>query len=224
MTDQRAVDPAELARQLRDPEGAAGLAVIGGLAQVNAEGSAAVLARLDLGSGMAVLELGCGLGDLAAPVIGAGEGVRYIGLDRSATMIEAAAQRHAETIASGGVEFHQATSEATPFAPATFDRAFSIGLIHFWADPLASLREVRRVLCAGGLMVMGCLGPDRAPPFASAENGFFLRSGDEWRRLCSEAGFAEAAAELSDEPGRPQGLLVTARAQALSDRANATNS
>lgn len=211
MTDPRALDAAELARQLRDPEGAAGLAVIGGLAQVNAEGSAAVLAHLEIGSGMAVLELGCGLGDLARPLVGTRDGVRYAGLDRSRTMIDAATERHADAIASGRAEFHEATSEEMPFASATFDRAFSIGLIHFWTDPLASLAEVRRVLRAGGLMVMGCLGPDRAPPFASAENGFFLRSGDEWRLLCSEAGFVEAAAELSDEPGRPQGLLVTGR-------------
>jgi hypothetical protein len=52
------MDGAELARHLRDPEGASGLAVIGGLAADNAEGSALALEQLGVGSGMAVLELG----------------------------------------------------------------------------------------------------------------------------------------------------------------------
>ena len=212
MTDLGALDSTELARQLRDPEGAAGLAVNGGLAQDNAEGSAAVLGRLDVGDEMAVLELGCGLGDLASRVASAGEGVRYIGLDRSATMIDAAVQRHREAVESGRAKLHQGTSETMPFTPATIGREFSIGLIDFWTDPVASLSEVRRVLDDGARMAMACLGLDRAPPFATRENGFFLRSGEQWRRFCLEAGFAEALAETSDEPGRPQGLLVTARA------------
>lgn len=212
MTDIGGLDGAELARHLRDPEGAAGLAVIGGLAVVNAAGSALALEQLGLESGMAVLELGCGLGDLAAAVTASGEGVRYVGVDRSKTMIAAATERHAEAIASGETEFHLATSEALPFARETFDRVLSLGLIHFWSDPAASLAEVRRVLRPAGRMAMGCLGPDRAPPFAVTDNGFHLRPADEWRDLCVAAGFAGCEVVKLDDPERPQGLLVMADA------------
>jgi SAM-dependent methyltransferase len=204
------MDGAELARHLRDPEGASGLAVIGGLAAVNAEGSALALEQLGVGSGMAVLELGCGLGELAAAVTASGESVRYVGVDRSETMVAAAVERHAQAIASDNTEFHLSTSEDLPFAGDAFDRVFSLGLIHFWTDPATSLAEIRRVMRPAGRMVMGCLGPDRAPPFALADNGFHLRPAEEWRDLCLSAGFERCDVAKLDDPERPQGLLVIA--------------
>jgi SAM-dependent methyltransferase len=212
VTEIGGIEDAELARQLRDPEGPAGLAVIGGLAVVNAEGSAAALERLDLEDGMAVLELGCGLGDLAVEVAAPGRNIGYTGLDRSETKIAAALERHADAVAAGSAAFHLGSSEDMPFDDSRFDRVFSLGLIHFWSDPARSLAEVGRVMRPGARMVMGCLGPERAPPFAIADNGFHLRSADEWEALCQQAGFAAARVEALDDPLRPQGLLVIAEA------------
>jgi ubiquinone/menaquinone biosynthesis C-methylase UbiE len=204
------LDGAELARHLRDPEGAVGLAVIGGLAVVNAEGSAAALERLELADGMSVLELGCGLGDLVGAVTAAGDSVRYTGLDRSDTMVAAALERHGDAVATGRAAFLLGSSERMPFEAGSFDRVFSLGLIHFWTEPEVSLAELRRVMRPGSRMVMGCLGPERAPPFATSANGFLLRTADEWQSLCRAAGFARYSVEGVDAPGRPQGLLVIA--------------
>lgn len=202
---------AQLADQLRDPNGENGLAVAEALIAVNADAATAVLNRLRLKSAMAVLELGCGLGDLVARVTALAPDITYTGIDRSSLMIDAALVRHRALVASGRVKFTCATSESTEVPDGSFDRVFSIGLVHFWSNPLQSLKECRRVVRPGGMMIMACLGPDRAPPFALLERGCYLRSASEWSVLTREAGFDDVSIEVDDAAGRPQGLLVTAK-------------
>ena len=60
-------------------------------------------------------------------------------------------------------------------------------------------------------MIMACLGPERAPPFAIAEHGFYLRTPAEWMRLAHDAGFATVDVELDNPVDRPQGLLLSAK-------------
>lgn len=211
MTSLAELSGAQLAAQLRDPDGVAGVAVAEALGALNADATAAICDRLNLGPSMAVLELGCGLGNLAPVLTASMPGVAYVGVDRSPTMIETASLRQSAHVAEGCAKFVCASSEHTGLNDASFDRLFSIGLIHFWTEPLQSLKECRRVLRAGGIMLMACLGPDRAPPFALAEHGFHLRYASEWRRLALEAGFDETRVEVDDSAGRPQGLLVISK-------------
>jgi ubiquinone/menaquinone biosynthesis C-methylase UbiE len=67
----------------------------------------------------------------------------YAGIDISPTMVEEAKRFSAEFLTSGRAEFHCAAAERTPFPDAMFDRAFSIGVIHFWPEPVVALS------CAG---------------------------------------------------------------------------
>src|SRR6266496_1543988 len=41
-----------------------------------------------------------------------------------------------------------------PYGDETFDRTFTIHCIYFWAEPMACLREIRRVLQANGLLAI----------------------------------------------------------------------
>ena len=202
---------AQLAEQLRNPNGATGVAVAEALGSINAGAIAAISDRLDLQPSMAVLELGCGLGNFAPLLAASMPGVTYTGVDRSPTMAEAATVRHSAHVASGCAKFVCASSEQTGLNDSSFERLFSIGLIHFWSEPLRSLKECRRLLRAGGMVLMACLGPDRPPPFALAEYGFHLRSPAEWRRLAGEAGFGETTVEVDETAGRPQGLLMISK-------------
>ena len=114
MTSIGELSGAQLAEQLRDPQGESGVAVIEALATFNAAGVAAVLERLAVAPSMAVLELGCGLGDTTDVLIDTAHGVTYTGLDRSQTMTETALARHASQVASGRAAFFCASSEKSP--------------------------------------------------------------------------------------------------------------
>lgn len=211
--------PAEQARQLARPEGQVGIEVAAWLNANNRDGMMRVLGLLELAGGERVLEVGFGNGRAAPEVIGLAAGVRYEGIDLSPTMVEEARRYNAALIEAGHARFHLAAAERMPFADAVFDRVFSIGVIHFWRDALAPLREVYRVLRAGGLAVMGALDARSAPSFARPEFGFYLRSPIEWAELFRQAGFTRANAhtETSEqlteagEPIRRHSIRIVAR-------------
>ena len=211
--------PAERARQLRDPEGEVGIAVADWLSETNRAGNATTVALLGVTTGNHVLEIGFGNGRTVPDVIGQAADVRYAGVDISPTMVAEASRFNAALVAAGRASFHVGSAERMPFADHAFDRVFSVGVIHFWAEPGASLVEVHRVMRLGGLMVMGCLAPKDPPDFAQPEYGFHLRNAAAWDALCRAAGFVTVNVEtLQFEQITPNGpiklhtIRVTARA------------
>jgi ubiquinone/menaquinone biosynthesis C-methylase UbiE len=190
------LSPHERARQLRHPMGELGLAIADFLSSTNRAGNVRAVADLGLKRGDRVLEVGCGLGALASTVVNEAEDVIYAGLDSSLTMITAARERNADLILAGSADFHLAQAEEMPLGDELFTKVFSIGVIHFWDDPVRALTEVRRVMCPGASMVMGCLGPERAPVFARKEYGFNLHTPAEWRTFATAAHFRDMQVEV----------------------------
>ena len=186
---------AERARQLRNPEGDVGLAVAAWLNEYNRRSNAQLLAALGLEPRSRVLEIGFGNGRAVPDVLALAKDGHYAGIDISPTMVEEARRFNAEFIARGRAEFHCADVERMPFPDATFDGAFSIGVIHFWPEPVVALGEPRRVLKPNSLAIMGALAPPGAHDFARAEFGFYLRDAAAWEAFCLEAGLREAKAE-----------------------------
>jgi ubiquinone/menaquinone biosynthesis C-methylase UbiE len=211
--------PAERARQLANPEGDVGRAVADWLNETNKAGNTKIVALLGLAAGHHVLEIGFGNGRTAPDVVGQAADIRYVGIDISPTMVAEASRFNAALVAAGRASFHLGSAEHMPFDNRAFDRVFSTGVIHFWAEPGASLAEVQRVMRPGGLMVMGCMAPKDPPDFARLEYGFYLRDAAEWDALCRGAGFVAVNIEtLQFELITPNGptilhtVRVTARA------------
>ena len=212
--------PAEQARQLANPEGAVGLAVADWLNENNKQANAKIVALLNVRPGARVLEIGFGNGRMAAEVMAQAADVFYAGVDISPTMLAEAASFNTALVAAGKAAFHLGSAERMPFSGGAFDLAFSIGVIHFWADPAGSLSEVRRVLRPGGSMLMACLAPREAPDFARAEYGFHLRDAAALHALCRTAGFTDVHVETVEAeqitpggaPVRRFGIIVSGRA------------
>lgn len=220
MNVMEGLSPAEQARQLARPDGDLGRAVADWMNEANRPGYAALVAQLGLGAGAEILEIGPGNARQAADIVAVAPDVRYTGLDISPTMVAEAERINANLIAAGRAVFHLGAAEAMPFGPAAFDGVLSIGVMHFWPDPARALAEIRRMLRAGGVLVMGGLSPRSASETFSLENGFFLRSPEEWDGLCRAAGFGEVLAlepaatvvSPAGEPTTRYSILVRARA------------
>ena len=201
--------PAERAKQLREPEGRVGLEMAHWTSEHNREGNAMIVTSLAIRAGSDVLEIGFGDGRTVPMVMAQAIGVQYDGLDHSPTMVEEAKLFNRELIAAGKASFTLGSANRMPYADASFDFVFSIGVVHFWTDPEVALAEVRRVLRVGGTMVMGCLSPKEAPSFARAEYGFHLREAATWEEMCLAAKFSEAKAEeIAFERQRPDGSMM----------------
>jgi SAM-dependent methyltransferase len=75
--------------------------------------------------------------------VGAGTG-SYEPSDRDVTAVEPSAVMRAQRPA-GAAPCVAATAESLPFEDQSFDAAMAFATIHHWEDPIAGLREMRRV-------------------------------------------------------------------------------
>ena len=191
MFEVDSLSPAEWAKQLGNPEGEIGLAVMERVYESNAKSSVNAVATLGLNPSSQVLEIGFGNGRMVPEIVKQAENIRYAGLDRSPTMVAEAGRFNATLVSAGRASFYLGSAEHMPFADDSFDCVFSIGVAHFWSAPSLALSEIRRVLRQGGRSMMGCLHPLTAPPFALPENGFHLRDGAEWDALHRAVGFVD---------------------------------
>ena len=114
-------------------------------------------ARSWVGKGRA-LDLGCGSGLLLRTMARRIPGLELCGLDVAAEMLgrsHDAAPTASLTLGSGA---------ELPFRDSVYDLVTSSLSLHHWTDPVAVLREVRRVLVPGGVALILDLRRDMAPP------------------------------------------------------------
>lgn len=101
-----------------------------------------------------VLDLGCGTGIVARRLRDRlGGGLRVTGVDASADMIAMA-----RTLAPE-VDWREGNAMKLPFADGSFELVVCQQMLQFVPDPVAALREIRRVLVPGGRLVAATWRP-----------------------------------------------------------------
>ena len=100
----------------------------------------------EAGAGSRLLEIGCGMGSDLLQL--ARRGFRVTGVDLTEAGIELAKKRF--DIYGQQAELRVADAENLPFADSTFDVVYSFGVLHHTPDTPKSIKEVHRVLKAGG--------------------------------------------------------------------------
>lgn len=90
--------------------------------------------------------------------VGAGTG-SYEPSDRDVTAVEPSAVMRAQR-PSGAARCMAATAERLPFPDQSFDAAMAFATVHHWHDPIAGLREMRRV--ARRVVVFTCDTTERS--------------------------------------------------------------
>jgi len=132
-----------------------------------------VARQTGLRPGERCLDLCCGTGDIAHAVQRMHPEVEVMGLDFSEKMLEVAAQR----VSKGkcAIEFMRGDAMALPFPDRHFD-AVTIGYgLRNVPDLTECLREIRRVLKPGGVLVSLDVGKVRVPVVAELSQFFFFQ-------------------------------------------------
>jgi SAM-dependent methyltransferase len=136
-----------------------------------------------LGDADSVLNVGAGTGSYEPP-------------DRDVVAVEPSALMRAQR-PPGAAPCVAGSAESLPFGDQTFDAAMAVHTVHHWPDPVAGLRELRRVARRVVVFVFDLSGPDRfwltrdyLPEFAD------LRS----RRVLASLGDLAAAIGARTEP------------------------
>lgn len=151
-----------------------------------------VLIELALTPDDYLLEVGCGGGALLKEALKSG--CRAAAIDHSADMVQLARTENHNTVEEGRLEVQQAYADRLPFPDATFTCTTMTGIFGFLPNPVATLREIRRVLRKEGRLVV--LGSDArlkgtpAAPEPMASRLYFYED-DELERLARDAGFEE---------------------------------
>jgi ubiquinone/menaquinone biosynthesis C-methylase UbiE len=153
-----------------------------------------VLDALALGPDDSLLDVGCGGGAFLRRA--RESGCAIAGLDHSREMVRLAQAKTGARIELAGVT-------AMPFTEREFTAVSCLVAFFFFAEPVAALREMRRVLDPerGRIAVMTTAPEAKgtpAAPYPLASRGHF-HTDDELVALASEAGFGEARIAHRDD-------------------------
>jgi len=159
-----------------------------------------VLARPEISRASSILDIGCGPG-LAIQVFSRRID-RVAGVDATAPFIDIARQR------TPNGDFRVAEMESLPYDDGAFDAVTGFNAFQYAASPVNALREARRVLRAGGIIVIAvwglpesceaaghlkALGSLMPPPPPGAPGPFALSDETKLKALVSEAGLTPGA-------------------------------
>jgi len=161
---------------------------LGGLimARMNWQVAAWTIDLLEVQPNHSVLEVGFGPGvgiELLAKAVTSG---RVVGVDYSEEMVAQARARNANAIEGGRVDLLRDSIERLPFEDDTFEKALAINSMQVWPDAIGGLREIRRVMKAGGTVALGFTRHSRQPKSGLVE-------------MLTAAGFTGARVVETDE-------------------------
>ena len=109
--------------------------------------SVALADEAGIAPGMRVLDVGCGTGALTEELVRRVTPQLVSAVDPSPSFVSAMRER------LRGVDVREASAEQLPFEDGSFDAALAQLVVHFMADPVAGLVEMRRVTRRGGVVV-----------------------------------------------------------------------
>ena len=153
-----------------------------------------------LHSGQRLLDVGCGPGTVTTGLARAVAPGLVTGLDAAPDVLAAARQHAAET-GPDNLEFVEGNVYALNYPDDTFDIVYANQLLQHLSDPVAALREMRRVLRPGGLLAV------RDADYATMQPHPKFSEFERWNALYHQVAYANNA-----EPDAGRKLPSWARA------------
>ena len=111
-----------------------------------------VFPAIDFSARRQVLEVGCGVGAQIAVLLRRWPELVVTGVDRADVQLSHAREWLSPAIAAGRVRLTRGEGTRLPFPDRSFDGAFVCWVLEHASDPVAILKEIKRVLKPGGVM------------------------------------------------------------------------
>jgi len=186
-----------IARQSAHPRGWLGHIVARVMALDTAAVNRRVLRALEPKPGERVCELGCGHGRALRRVARAVAPGEAVGVDPSSVMRSVASRHLRRDIAAGRARVVAGDSRGIPEPDGCFDKLWSVHTLYFWSDLDAGLREVRRVLRPGGVVLLAFHSSENAAIAAKLPASVYaLRSGNAVADAARRAGFSDVSVSV----------------------------
>ena len=138
---------------------------------------------------------------MAEKVLSSAPGVTVRGVDPSGIMVKLANERLGSAVREGRAELGAGDVSSLPYTDGSFEKALSVHSLYFWADPVADLGEVRRVLVPGGLFVttIDPTEPMKGP--AAGQTGYDRWSQEALLAVLDRSGLVETGSEFAANQG-----------------------
>ena len=143
-----------LSRQVRKPSGALGRRFVRAMGVGHSAMTDWGLQQLTIPNDGAILDVGCGGGRTVNKLAGLAPQGRVVGLDYSAASVAVSRSTNAQELQTGRVQIEEGSVAALPFPDRTFDVVTAVETHYYWPDLPANVREVLRVLKAGGTFAL----------------------------------------------------------------------
>lgn len=156
---------------------------------------------IDWRPGMEILDIGCGGGAAIHEMLELSEGSIVKGIDHSDESVSLSKVTNAEAVKFERCRIEKADVENMPFLDGEFDLATAIETMYFWPEPLAAMREIRRVLKDGGVfavMAEACSHDTWAEDRDKYEKPFVVYTAEEIADYMIKAGFADVKTERGE--------------------------
>ena len=155
-----------------------------------------------------VLDVGCGGGRTVSKLAAmAGDG-KVCGIDYSEESVTASKRYNSQAIRAGSVEIHQADIAQLPFPDNTFDLVTGVETHFWWPDITVGVSEIRRVLKAGGTLILiaevykgANTTVARLCEKYAPITGIKMLTADEHRELLASTGFGNIKVDTVAEKG-----------------------
>lgn len=149
--------------------------------------------------GMEILDVGCGGGAAVHEMLELSEGSIVKGIDYSDKSIEMSEQMNEEAIKYERCRIEKADVTRMPFTDKEFDLVTAIETMYFWQEPVAAVREIKRVLKPGGSFVVMAESSEPSEKDNQYPIPVKVRSADETVEILKKGGFTDCRAECSDD-------------------------
>ena len=156
------------------------------------------LAQVGIEKNYTILDVGCGGGRTVSKLAAIAMEGKVYGVDYSEESVAATKGINALAIEAGRVEVRLGSVSQLPFPDGMFDLVTAVETHFWWPDLAADMREVFRVVKAGGMLVVvaevykgaGTMTSRLAEKYA-ARTGMTLLSAEEHRELFANVGYAD---------------------------------
>jgi ubiquinone/menaquinone biosynthesis C-methylase UbiE len=143
---------AVIGRQLQNPSGFGGKLIARLMAVANRRSIRIAIRALDCSPDNTILDLGCGSGRAVKVLAAMAVQGLILGIDYSETMLAQAFRHSRYAIWQGRVHLLRGRIDALPCRDNSIDRILAVHVVYFAGE--AGVREARRVLRPGGLIVI----------------------------------------------------------------------
>jgi SAM-dependent methyltransferase len=188
----------KMLRQCRKPTGWLGRQVARGMNISHSKLTDWGLKHVSIGKGFTILDIGCGGGGTISKLASIAKEGKVCGIDYSDDSVSISQKRNKKLMEAGRVEIRQGSVSNMPFADGMFDLVSAIETHYFWPNLAVDMKEVLRVLKAGGEFIL--LGGEYSGGKFDKRNAKWVKLGnityhtaDGLRQLFSDAGFADVA-------------------------------